>query len=410
MRSFLNHLYTHLGCIGIFVSVLIITALLFTPNTQGASIYELRERLSDQRGEVDRLEEEIAKHEREIAQARRQANTLEQEVEIIEQGVRHLTLQIDKTLAEIGAVEAEIETIKKEQEVTKERVTRQRNVLRELLRVLQHLDTDSVIEAFFKYPTLSQAITEVQAVYRTEQQAQDILGQLRILQTELSARENSFSDLQRELEGLQGRQEGQKQILEEQQVAKEDLIKLTREQEEELRKLRSQVADQHKQAEAEIARIDREIRAMLEAQGREALDTVGTLNWPINPGFGITCEFHCAGYPYQNVLGPHTGIDIRAPMGTPVRAAADGYVARVRAPVSPQYAYILIVHGDNISTVYGHLASVAVAEGRFVTRGQVIGGSGGAPGTLGAGLSTGPHLHFEVRQGGVPINPRIFLQ
>jgi len=102
-------------------------------------------------------------------------------------------------------------------------------------------------------------------------------------------------------------------------------------------------------------------------------------------------------------------MDIPVSVGTPVRAPAEGYVARVRDAKGPGYSYILLIHGDNVSTVFGHLSGFAVNEGDIVTRGSVIGYSGGAPGMNGAGLSSGPHLHFEVRENNRAVNPRRYL-
>ena len=109
-------------------------------------------------------------------------------------------------------------------------------------------------------------------------------------------------------------------------------------------------------------------------------------------------------------IGEHSGIDIRAAQGTTLRAAAAGYVARVKYDGSTNYAYIMIIHADGFSTVYGHVSAVSVSQDDYVSSGQVIGKTGGTPRTAGAGaFSTGPHLHFEVRKDGIPVNPLDYL-
>ncbi len=105
---------------------------------------------------------------------------------------------------------------------------------------------------------------------------------------------------------------------------------------------------------------------------------------PIISGFG---EWHGAGGGPR--LWQHAGIDIRAPIGTPVLAAADGAVAHVGQQVLAG-KLIVVAHADDLATVYFHLSEIDVAAGQLVRRGQVIGRSGNT------GNATTPHLHFGV--------------
>ena len=100
--------------------------------------------------------------------------------------------------------------------------------------------------------------------------------------------------------------------------------------------------------------------------------------------------------------GFHSGIDLADPQGTPIWAAADG----IAYPL-PDYEFygnhVLIQHQGGLSTVYGHLVRMNVAWGQAVKAGEVIGWVGST------GNSTGPHLHFEVRFAGVPVDPLPYL-
>ncbi|QQR55041.1 peptidoglycan DD-metalloendopeptidase family protein [Candidatus Peregrinibacteria bacterium] len=134
------------------------------------------------------------------------------------------------------------------------------------------------------------------------------------------------------------------------------------------------------------------------------------LDWPTPPAGGLTAFFHDGGY--QATFGvDHYALDIRSKQGSSIFAPAEGVVQNVvYDPESTRYAYITVAHRMGVVTLYGHISAPAVAIGDYVTRGQLLGYSGGNPGSMGAGArTTGPHLHFEVWQDGVRVDPLKYL-
>lgn len=112
----------------------------------------------------------------------------------------------------------------------------------------------------------------------------------------------------------------------------------------------------------------------------------------ISSGFGMRL------HPILGFARMHSGTDLAAPWGAPVYAVADAVVTFV-GPHGGHGNYIRLEHGGAVSTGYGHLSRFAVTQGMRVHAGQVIGYVGST------GLSTGPHLHYEVFRGGVPVDP-----
>jgi murein DD-endopeptidase MepM/ murein hydrolase activator NlpD len=123
--------------------------------------------------------------------------------------------------------------------------------------------------------------------------------------------------------------------------------------------------------------------------------------WPIEGR--VASSFGEREDPFNGEGAFHAGIDIDAPYGTPVRATADGEVIGA-STVSGYGREVVLDHGHELSTVYGHLSAIAVLPGQHVTRGQVIGYVGQS------GRATGPHLHYEVRVHNVPVNPHKYLR
>lgn len=109
-------------------------------------------------------------------------------------------------------------------------------------------------------------------------------------------------------------------------------------------------------------------------------------------------------HPIYKTMRMHTGIDFTAPIGTPVYATGNGVVKRLNRRNFSGYGVVCIIdHGYGYETLYAHLSKLNVRPGQRVVRGEVIGYVGNT------GLSAGPHLHYEVRKNGRPINPVNFF-
>jgi murein DD-endopeptidase MepM/ murein hydrolase activator NlpD len=167
---------------------------------------------------------------------------------------------------------------------------------------------------------------------------------------------------------------------------------------------RREQAYQQQQAE-----VSAQMPALYEQYGGVALQlsaSDGPFAWPeltktMSQGFGCTNFMLEPTNPVCPTRHWHTGLDIVGPNGTPVFAAASG-IARL-FPGGVGYGnYVIIIHSDQYATLYGHLTAFTIHDGDEVKKGDVIGLEGST------GFSTGPHLHFELRQSGNYVDPLPF--
>jgi len=160
--------------------------------------------------------------------------------------------------------------------------------------------------------------------------------------------------------------------------------------------------------EARIISLDRAadaVAALLAAsQSRDEgwFPTAVDVRLPVAGG-EIGSEFGPRSHPILRITRLHAGVDIAASSGEPVLAAADGVVVST-GPSGGYGNTVLMSHGNSLSTVYAHNTSISVQVGDLVQQGCEIAKAGST------GLSTGPHVHFETRLEGVPVNPRNVLQ
>jgi murein DD-endopeptidase MepM/ murein hydrolase activator NlpD len=155
----------------------------------------------------------------------------------------------------------------------------------------------------------------------------------------------------------------------------------------------------YEQQEAQLLAESRQLQAIISGAGSTGHGT-GSMMWPVNGP--VTSGFGWRVHPVFHVRKFHTGIDIAAAYGTAIHAADSGVV--IFASTMTGYGNVIIIdHGKGISTLYAHQRNFAVGDGATVGKGRVIGYVGTT------GYSTGPHLHFEVRVDGNPVDPLRYL-
>ena len=138
----------------------------------------------------------------------------------------------------------------------------------------------------------------------------------------------------------------------------------------------------------------------LQAQGNAT--NTGDMLWPVQGPRGVTSHFGYRTHPVFGGRAFHSGVDLRARHGTNILAAESGVVTN-SGWMRGYGNTVIIYHGGGISTLYSHNSANLVRVGESVARGQVIARAGAT------GIATGPHLHFEVRVNGRPVNPRPYL-
>lgn len=355
---------------------------------------------------INDLDNVINKYKARIQEQINAQVSLQNEVGLLENRVRERELAVERTKAEIDVATLELARLNQQIALEEQKYERRKDALGSIISEMQDAQSVSLLESFVARPTLSEFFRRLEELDLINQDVAGAVEDIKQIKAGLEDKRTTTEGYRSDLENQVAQLEKEQNELEQQRAAKTSLIAETSEQEAEFQRVLYELRQQQQEEANAAADLEERLKQKLDAiDGALARGDV-LLNWPIPPN-RITAEFHDPSYPYRNLF-EHPGIDIATSVGTPVRAAAGGYVAFTR--LGKQYGnYIMLVHSGGVATVYAHLSKFNVKADTYVERGDIIGYSGGAAGAYGAGLSTGPHLHFEVRQNGIPTNPRQFL-
>ncbi len=375
-------------------------------------IDQLNQEIASKKEKVKQLEASIDAYKKKIEQTKLQSVSLSNQMTILDNHITQVELDISATKEKLDTLKLEIQAFELSIADKQMSITRQKKIIAEFIRTLHEEGDTTMIEVLASYDSFSDFYDRVAYARSIQEDVGKSARGLRIAKDELEEKKRGTQERQKAYEALSAELENKKKDLHGQSYAKQLLLTETKSSETTYQTLLSSLKSQYQQVENEITSIEQRIRAKLESQNKLTptdIEFNGQLSWPTASRY-VTAYFRDPTYPYRNVF-EHNAIDIRAGHGTAIKAAASGYIAQARfCQLASCYAYVMIVHSGGISTVYGHLSQIAVNTDQFVTRGDIIGYSGGTPGTVGAGpFVTGPHLHFEVRKNGIPVNPLSYL-
>lgn len=391
--------------------------IFFQSNQASASkVNELNQQIGTKKSQIDKIEEEQKELEKTITHSHEEQNNLKNQIESIEAEVSLTKNEIEKTQLEIEKITLEITRTENEITIKADEITNQKQLLKEYLKVLQQYDSKSPLEVMLGNASLSEVLDQIAYLETLEGQSQESLDQIQELKAELEKNKEVLVAKNTEQEKLRGKLSAKKVALSDEKNAKDTLLEETELEEEKYQELLEQSKQEYAASQADIASLETLVQEELkkaEVQEKKPDDFVefsgsGVLSWPINPSRGVSAYFRDPSY-FQYFGVHHNAIDIPASQNSTIYAPGDGYVVKYRN-AGYGYSYLVLHHGNGLSTVYGHIPASLVSKGEFVKKGDPIALVGGAPGTPGAGwMTTGSHLHFETRLNGTPVNPMQYL-
>jgi murein DD-endopeptidase MepM/ murein hydrolase activator NlpD len=396
----------------------------------------LQQKIADQKAEVARLEALQTGLASDMASTTRALGGVNANLAQTKQQIAGLTTKLTAVrvvyadlVQQVNLLDREVVSLGQEQTEKAQELADRKSMLAARIREAYVTDRTPLIQQFLAAGSIADVLQDVGSYLDLGAQDQAIATQITADQQTLDALTATVVQTRAAKEDLQAQTLAQKQQLDGQvaalRAAKTRLAALQAETSRQLAIQRAGWAKVSQNAAAVQAALAAEAKSQRELASRIAtllerqrqfgnIPSVfnGTLSWPISGV--ITQEFGCTGFPSEPPLGDcahfHQGIDIAAPMYTPIHAAGDGVV--LFAGPNPYDPYpkawiVIIAHSDNLVTWYAHVDNAAhppvVSAGQHVTAGQVIAYVGMT------GNTTGPHLHWAIEYNNQFVNPRLFV-
>lgn len=373
--------------------------------TQNPEIELLKKEISQRQDKIKQLQQTIDTYKKNISQKQDEAQSLKATLAVLDNHTAQLQAEVEQTQEKIKSAQLEIDALQIEIADKDKQIDKQKLIVSSLVRSVHASDQKNFLEIALSYDSFEEFYDDLEQTQNVSSDLGRALKAIRLAKEQQQAKQDQVAARQATYIALEEELEGKQDELKAQTTFKQDLLVQTKSQEARYETLLQSQKKEYQVTEQEIDGFEDKVRKKLSEENLLSNKAVGSLLWPV-PSHIINATFHDASYPFLSVF-QHSGIDIKASHGTPVRAVAGGYVARARRCTTAScYAYVLIVHNETLSSLYGHLSQMYVTDDQYVNQGDVIGLSGATPGTVGAGpFVTGPHLHFEIRKDGIPVDP-----
>lgn len=375
--------------------------------------------MADLQKQLEQIEQEKKQHEADLADAKKSAaaaaalqKTLQQQIQVIQSQISVLKAEIASVQNDIGLKEQEIADKEDEIVQKQEDINLQWDSFKQRMAAMQELREGGSV-------AMLSAVTDLYQLLTFSEMMQDISIRDTEIMDEMKAAKEALEQAKAELEAQKAALDAQEAELaaknKQMQGKQNELTNSLAEAK--VSYAEAQAAQQAAQEalesdEMNYEAVQKEIQKIIAAAAasQTQLSFTGFI-CPLKSYTRISSEYGYRVNPVTGVYKLHGGTDFAAPKGTPIYAAAAGYVSVAGWSSSGYGNYVVLYHGtmqDGVaySTLYGHMSSIAVSSGAYVTQGQVIGYVGST------GQSTGNHLHLEVWQGRSSANrvdPRKFV-
>jgi murein DD-endopeptidase MepM/ murein hydrolase activator NlpD len=346
--------------------------------------------LSDQQSTLDQINQQLEQQQSNLNQAANSAKTIMGQVQGIEQQVASTQNDLQTLDDKITFLQNNITVTDKQIKTLQNNLDKQTQLLGDRLVVIYEQGDSSYLQVLLGATDLNDFITRYELLKTIIDQDRDLIDTINANKKDL---DNKMADLEV--------QKSQLEVDQASQAAKQAALNTQLNEQKAFLDSVEKDKDKYAQEVAELKQASDEAQAViqqLEGKGGGAHIGTGTFTWP-TPGYTtITEAFGWRIHPILKVRSFHTGVDIGAPYGARI-VAADGGAVIYAGWLGAYGNAIIIDHGGGMSTLYGHQSQLLVGVGDVVFKGQQIGKAGST------GLSTGPHLHFEIRQNGTAVNP-----